>query len=56
MMLDMPQRRRGLIADEVRGHGVGLCQEGTRDYASRGLTTREILRHYYGGARVEKVF
>ncbi|MEM6673179.1 MAG: SpoIID/LytB domain-containing protein [Planctomycetota bacterium] len=36
-----------------RGHGVGLCQEGMRDLADEGWTSREILAHYYPGARLE---
>ncbi len=37
-----------------RGHGVGLCQEGTHDYAQRGLSAVEILAHYYPGAHAER--
>ena len=29
------------------GHGVGLCQWGTRHLASKGKAFDEILRHYY---------
>lgn len=35
-----------------RGHGVGLCQEGARDYAALGWSSERILRHYYPGTRV----
>jgi len=35
-----------------RGHGVGLCQEGARDYARRGWSAERILAHYYPGSRV----
>lgn len=38
-----------------RGHGVGLCQEGARDYAARGWTSREILMHYYPGAVLQRL-
>ena len=31
------------------GHGVGLVQWGAYGKAKRGLSYREILRHYYGG-------
>lgn len=32
------------------GHGVGLCQWGTKQRASDGFTYREILNYYYPGA------
>lgn len=34
------------------GHGVGLCQIGAAVMALRGLTARQILEHYYPGARM----
>jgi stage II sporulation protein D len=37
-----------------RGHGVGLCQEGARDLARQGWSARQILDHYYPGARIER--
>jgi hypothetical protein len=33
-----------------RGHGVGLCQHGAREFANQGRTYDEILRHYYQGS------
>ncbi|MFT4539236.1 MAG: stage II sporulation protein D [Planctomycetota bacterium] len=33
-----------------RGHGIGLCQEGTRDCAALGWSSTKILQHYYPGA------
>jgi len=33
------------------GHGVGLCQIGAAVMSSRGYTYRQILSHYYPGAR-----
>jgi SpoIID/LytB domain protein len=38
------------------GHGVGLCQIGAAVMASRGFGYREILRHYYPGAEVERLY
>lgn len=38
-----------------RGHGVGLCQDGARGMAARGLGHRDILAHYFAEARVEKL-
>jgi len=38
-----------------RGHGVGLCQDGARGMAARGVGHRDILTHYFAEARVEKL-
>ena len=38
------------------GHGVGLCQLGTVELARRGMTTEEILKLYYPGTSLEKVY
>lgn len=38
------------------GHGSGMCQQGAIGMAEAGYDYREILRHYYNGARVRKVF
>lgn len=38
-----------------RGHGVGLCQVGSRALARDGWTTSRILAHYYPGARLGRV-
>jgi stage II sporulation protein D len=37
------------------GHGVGLCQYGAYSMARRGLGYRDLLAHYYPGARFEKL-
>lgn len=34
------------------GHGVGLCQWGAKGLAERGLSSRDILRHYYPGCEL----
>ncbi|PWU19970.1 MAG: hypothetical protein C5B49_05015 [Bdellovibrio sp.] len=34
------------------GHGVGLCQWGSRDWALRGWTAEQILHHYYPQAQL----
>jgi len=36
-----------------RGHGVGMSQWGARAMAERGADYREILSHFYPGARFE---
>ncbi len=38
-----------------RGHGVGLCQEGARDYARAGHSATAILQHYYPGTTIRRV-
>ena len=44
-------RRPGV---EVRGHGLGLCQEGAAAMAARGAASfADILRHYYPGTTLE---
>ena len=38
---------RGLYFEGLgRGHGAGLCQTGSHEYATRGWTARAILAHY----------
>tara|TARA_R110002126_G_scaffold23750_13_gene82968 strand:+ start:4843 stop:6162 length:1320 start_codon:yes stop_codon:yes gene_type:complete len=37
------------------GHGVGLCQEGARDLARAGSTSRAILRIYYPTAVLQRL-
>jgi stage II sporulation protein D len=38
------------------GHGVGLCQIGAAAMALKGFSAPEILRHYFGGSQVCKVY
>ncbi len=38
------------------GHGVGLCQIGAAVMATRGFTAGEILRHYFPGADIGKIY
>lgn len=35
------------------GHGVGLCQWGSRDLGERGLSAEKILAHYYPRLRLD---
>jgi stage II sporulation protein D len=42
-----------VFAGKGWGHGVGLCQVGAYGMALRGSDYREILAHYYRGARLE---
>ena len=38
------------------GHGIGLCQTGALAMARRGYDYRQILSHYYPGARLERAW
>ena len=38
------------------GHGVGLCQTGGIGMAEAGKSYREILRHYYQGSSLRKLW
>jgi len=38
------------------GHGAGLCQEGAIKMAERKKSYQEILKHYYFGAEIKKVY
>ena len=38
------------------GHGVGLCQIGAAVMGSKGYKYREILLHYFKGAKLEKIY
>ncbi|MBI5493451.1 MAG: SpoIID/LytB domain-containing protein [Deltaproteobacteria bacterium] len=38
------------------GHGVGMCQTGAVGMAEAGHSYRDILRHYYNGAEVRRVY
>lgn len=38
------------------GHGVGMCQVGAVGMAAAGRSYVEILRHYYAGAHLRKLY
>jgi stage II sporulation protein D len=38
------------------GHGVGMCQIGALGMALQGYTSGEILRHYYRGSELVKIY
>ena len=38
------------------GHGVGLCQQGARIMAARGIGFDRILQHYYPGTSLARVY
>jgi len=37
------------------GHGVGLCQYGTKALAEQGRSYQQILAHYYQGAQLNRM-
>jgi len=38
------------------GHGIGMCQAGACGLAQRGKDYKEILKHYYKGVELEKIY
>jgi stage II sporulation protein D len=38
------------------GHGVGMCQWGARGMAEANFSAPEILRHYYTGAQLTRLY
>jgi len=38
------------------GHGVGLCQIGAAVMSTRGFSAEEILRHYFRGVEIQKIY
>jgi stage II sporulation protein D len=38
------------------GHGVGICQTGAIGRAEAGQAYRQILKHYFSGAQVAKIY
>ncbi len=38
------------------GHGVGLCQIGAAVMATRGFSAEQILKHYFRGAEIKKIY
>jgi stage II sporulation protein D len=39
-----------------QGHGAGLCQWGAAGMAREGKGYRDILRHYYPGTELVKLY
>jgi stage II sporulation protein D len=53
-----PKREPGAFTFDGRGHGhgAGLCQWGAAGLAKEGKGYREILRHYYPGTEVVRMY
>jgi stage II sporulation protein D len=50
--------KKGVFTFDGRGqgHGAGLCQWGAAGMAKEGKTYREILRHYYPGTELTRMY
>lgn len=54
-----PASRRALAvvaSGAGSGHGVGLCQTGALGMARAGVTGEQIIRHYYSGVSLQKLY
>ena len=38
------------------GHGVGLCQIGAAVMATKGFSAEEILKHYFQGVEIKRIY
>jgi stage II sporulation protein D len=58
MFVVLPERESGRIVllGGGHGHGVGLCQHGAMGMARAGKTYKEILGHYYAGAKLVRLW
>ena len=45
-----------VIQGRGRGHGVGMCQWGASGLGREGRNYAEILRYYYSGADLVKIY
>lgn len=52
------KEKRGRMEFKGRGwgHGVGMCQWGARGMAEQGKDYKEILKHYYTGIKIQKIY
>jgi stage II sporulation protein D len=48
-------RQQITVKGRGHGHGVGLCQWGAKGLAERGLSSAEILQHYYPGCELTRM-
>ena len=49
------RRDKVIIEGRGFGHGVGMCQYGAIEMASRRKSYRQILSHYYRNTRIKKI-
>lgn len=38
------------------GHGIGLCQYGAIEMAKRGFDYKSIIKYYYNGVKIKKIY
>jgi SpoIID/LytB domain protein len=60
-VVDVQRDRAGVPACFVLrgagwGHGVGLCQIGAAVMATKGFKAEDIVRHYFRGAAIRKLY
>ena len=48
--------RKFVLTGKGWGHGVGLCQIGAANMSQHGYDFRQILAHYFIGARIEAIY
>jgi SpoIID/LytB domain protein len=57
-----PRRGKGAVIEALNfsgrgwGHGVGMCQMGAIGMAEAGYKADAILKHYYPGGEVRRVY
>ncbi len=51
-----PEADRFVFHGAGWGHGVGLCQIGAAAMASRGFSVEKILKHYFSGVEIKKIY
>ena len=44
------------VAGRGYGHGVGMCQYGALEMARNGKSAKEILKYYYPGSKIKKLY
>lgn len=59
--LELKKNKKGKIGTVIakgkgNGHGVGMCQTGAIGMARRGFSYIEILKHYYTGVEIKKIY
>lgn len=59
--IDLDRDAQGAVSRVIAsgagsGHGVGLCQVGALSMARSGARAEEILRHYYSGVALERLY
>jgi SpoIID/LytB domain protein len=48
--------KRFILKGAGWGHGVGLCQIGAAVMGTQGYSAEEILKHYFRGVEIKKIY